>query len=437
MRESMNIENLKEFLSSIGATEFLFKKLSDNDNCKQQIYLGGSYDALTELPHGDIYVEQGVKKPTFKASVKLSWLSDNGTLEPAPNAKFILYPKYPEVRLSGFLSNCKSAPSQYLQPKTKEQRTGGQDGRVLILCPIKDEVIAYLAIPGSSLSNYFIEKECSSFLGKEYIVKEIDTKKTLINVLRKTYLSNPHELVRLLPNGELIPYTKRNAAGYTLEAKFGIIPNGSPEPDFMGWELKCVKENRVTLMTPQPDGGVYQRIGNKEFVLKYGHSSQDGGMYFTGPYTTIPDKDTGRRLIVEGFERANDKGTSRIVDSEGSISLIEGDEILASWSFSHILSHWCNKHNKACYVKYKYEADYFSNKKMIGFLNKVKLCEGTSPIKLIEAVYDSSVYLDPGSRVKENGESKARNQFRITLDKLDRLYYSLEDVDLNEILEES
>ena len=68
----MNIENLKEYLSSIGATEFLFKKLSDNDNCKQQIYLGGSYDALTELPHGDIYVEQGVKKPTFKASVKLS-----------------------------------------------------------------------------------------------------------------------------------------------------------------------------------------------------------------------------------------------------------------------------------------------------------------------------------------------------------------------------
>ena len=88
-------------------------------------------------------------------------------------------------------------------------------------------------------------------------------------------------------------------------------------------------------------------------------------------------------------------------------------------------------------MKYKYEADYFSNKKMISFLNKVKLCEGTSPIKLIEAVYDSSVYLDPGSRVKENGESKARNQFRITLDKLDRLYYSLEDVDLNEILEES
>lgn len=67
----------------------------------------------------------------------------------------------------------------------------------------------------------------------------------------------------------------------------------------------------------------------------------------------------------------------------------------------------------------------------------MKLCEGTSPIKLIEAIYDSSVYLDPGSRVKENGDSKARNQFRIALDKLNCLYDSLVDVDLDEIKEES
>ena len=74
---------------------------------------------------------------------------------------------------------------------------------------------------------------------------------------------------------------------------------------------------------------------------------------------------------------------------------------------------------------------------MISILNNVKLCEGTSPIKLIEAVYDGSVYLDPGSRVKENGESKARNQFRIALDKLNCLYDSLVDVDLDEITEGS
>ena len=67
----------------------------------------------------------------------------------------------------------------------------------------------------------------------------------------------------------------------------------------------------------------------------------------------------------------------------------------------------------------------------------MKLCEGTSPIKLIEAIYDSSVYLDPGSRVKENGDAKARNQFRIALDKLNCLYDSLVDVDLDEIKEES
>ena len=62
----MDIEDLSEILVQKDATEFFFKKLSDNDNCKQQIYLVESYDALTELPHGDIYVEQGVKKPTIK-----------------------------------------------------------------------------------------------------------------------------------------------------------------------------------------------------------------------------------------------------------------------------------------------------------------------------------------------------------------------------------
>ena len=172
----MDLEQLKGLLGKMGAREFLFKKLSDNDNCKQQIYLGGSYEALTKLPHGDIYVEQGVKKPTFKASVKLSWLSDNGMIEPAPNTKFILYPKYPEVRLSGFLSNCKSAPSKYLQPKTREERAGGQDDRVLVLCPIRDEIIAYLAIPGSNLSSYFMKKKYDSFFGRESIIEETDTK---------------------------------------------------------------------------------------------------------------------------------------------------------------------------------------------------------------------------------------------------------------------
>ena len=52
-------------------------------------------------------------------------------------------------------------------------------GRVLVLCPIRDEIIAYLAIPGSSLSNYFMKKKYDSFFGKESIIEETDTKRTL------------------------------------------------------------------------------------------------------------------------------------------------------------------------------------------------------------------------------------------------------------------
>lgn len=429
----MHIEDLKNIFRKKGANEFLYKKLADNDNVKQQIYLGGSYEAIQVLPYGEIYAEAGNKRPVFKAPIKLSWLSEDGRICPAPDAKLILYPKYPEIRLSGFVRRCTNAPKEYLQPKNSYNRTKTYDGRILILCPINDEIIAYLAIPGSEISSMLINNTYDGVFGREPI-KEEDSKSILLEVLKETYKSNPHELVRMFSNGEIKPYNKRNAAGYTLEARFGIIPNGSPDPDFKGWELKCHSDNIVTLMTPQPNGGLYEKMGNRDFVNTYGHLAESGSMYFTGPYSCEPNPNrSGRRIIVTGY----DFNKKKIVDTCGAILLIQDNLELASWSFSHILNHWNNKHNKTCYIRYKKHINcYLGTNNKIDFLPNILLCEGTSAINLIQAIIDNYVYYDPGCRVSCEGESKPRNQFRVKIDNIHRLYskseyYNLEDCGLS------
>ena len=36
----------------------------------------------------------------------------------------------------------------------------------------------------------------------------------------------------------------------------------------MGWEMKAYSGDRITLMTPEPDGGMYGENGVKVFVRK-------------------------------------------------------------------------------------------------------------------------------------------------------------------------
>ena len=420
----MELTQLIDCLKRYGATEFIFKELSENDNSKNQVYLGGSYDVLQEIPHGEIKTYSDCKRPNYKASLDFWWVSDNGIAEKALGAQLILYPKYPEVRLSGFLKGCKNAPSKYFQTIAREKRSGNKDGRVLVIAPVGERIYAYLAPTGSEIAIQLISREYDGLFGHvEFVVT--DSKTILINHLKKEYAGNPHALVRMYTDGSIRPYAARNAAGYTLEASFGIIPNGAPEPDFMGWELKCYSGSSITLMTPEPDGGIYNQLGTREFVEKYGHVAESGGKYFTGPYRAEANDSFGvpRKLIVEGY----DDEEGKILDVDGSIILMQGESTeLASWSFSHLLEHWSRKHNKACYVKYKKE-----DGGLISYLPNVFLGEGTSPIFLLRGIETNSVYFDPGSKVDGNGKLKARSQFRIKARDLFLIYRQYENVDIS------
>ena len=142
----MDLENVKNELKRHGAKQIVFKPLANNDNTKQQVYFGGSFDALQLLPSGEVY-SGGISKkgPIFKAPLNFYWLSPYGEIENAPGAQLILYPKYPEIRFSGFLKKCKSSPSQLMQAPTREERESRQGKhRILFLGLAADRVIGYV-----------------------------------------------------------------------------------------------------------------------------------------------------------------------------------------------------------------------------------------------------------------------------------------------------
>jgi len=115
------VDQLRTRFRSFGIDTVYIKHLSaKQDNEKNQIYLGGGLDGVTNLFPATIDVrspsESTLKrqsksgKPKLEAKIDFAWMGSGGELFPAPNTRIIDYFQYPEVRMSGFLSDCKDAP---------------------------------------------------------------------------------------------------------------------------------------------------------------------------------------------------------------------------------------------------------------------------------------------------------------------------------------
>lgn len=430
-----NIENLKSRFKSLGATRLFFKCLAENDNSKNQIYLGGSFAVLTYFQYGNVETFPDAKYPNFKAPIKFYWI-DSEQVEQATSAQLILYPQYPEVRLSGFLRGCTLAPSKFLQPTLASQRSG-IDGRVLFFGTTEDgATLAYLAPKNSFIANAAID--FANLTQEKAIFHELpltnlvgkSSKILLLDALREIHLNGFVESIRLNKQGERIPYSARNGGGYTLEAMLGIKPNAIAAPDYLGWEVKAFSSSRITLMTPEPSSGFYGDNGVEAFVRKYGRKvAGKNQLYFTGNHVfDQTNKTTGLKLVVDGF----DPQTKKITDVNGSIFLLDQNaHEAASWSFSHLLNHWNKKHASAAYVP-------FTNNKATPpkyqFGSPVYLGERTDFSKYLNALAEGKVIFDPGSKVENpdapNKSVKARSQFRINKKDLPLLYESFEEIQL-------
>ncbi len=427
----MGIAHYREIVLALkgnGATRAHMKALRENDNSKNQIYLGKGFAALQLLPFGKIVNCSTEKQVIEKAPVNFSWMTDSWTTEPAPNTKLILYPQYPEVRLSGFLSGCACAPSEHMQAVPGDQRTG-TDGRYLILgvTPL-GHIIGYLVLPDSAVAASIVDDFPDLHIKKGVLVdlpfESGNPRRELLDRLVAVAKAGWIPSQRLNSEGTIVEYRARNAGGYVLEAQFGIIPNGLAEPDFQGWELKSFSGNVLTLMTPEPDSGFYFEQGAEAFVRRFGHDAGNDVIYFTGCHKAdSKNATTGLTLTAIGY--AAERG--KFIDLDGGLALKTDDgEVAALWTFRRLIRHWARKHARAAYLRN--EKQEVAGKVGYSFLGPAWLGEGTSFENFMTAFLSGYIYLDPASKVSDastdHSKVKARSQFRIKAANLGALYHA-------------
>ena len=433
----MNLQNLKKLFIDNGCQKLYVKRLSPNDNSKNQVYLGGSFEILNIFPLSEIKtVEAGDwNRERFKASINFSWIGDDGNIYPAPNSQLILYPKYPEVRFSGFLARCENPPSELMTQRLAD--------RLLFLSiSNKGEILGYVTSPNSELAKEFNALHAYNEIG---IFKVIDLPRTVNNkakLLEELYRIHQLNWIiskRLDKNGNMLPCVSSNCGGYTLEAELGITPNGYSEPDFLGWEVKQfgvanferIYSSVITLMTPEPTDGIYKTLGTEEFLRKYGYADKIGRedrINFGGIHKVgLQHSSTNLEMQLIGF----DYESGKIRNSNGRIALvdIQGNEA-SSWSFSSMLLHWNRKHNQACYVPSLSET---TDERKYKYGNKIILGTGTDFQLFLRQMAIGNIYYDPGIKM-ENASTKPkikkRSQFRIKSKFLGELYKENEIVTL-------
>lgn len=433
----MNLQNLKQIFADQGCKKLYVKKLSPNDNSKNQVYLGGSFEILNIFPISEIKTEEAGdwNRERFKASINFSWIREDRNIYPAPNSQLILYPKYPEVRFSGFLARCENPPSELMTRRLAD--------RLLFLSISENgQILGFVTSPNSDIAQEFNSIHIDEEIGVFKVIDlpiTVNNKQRLLEELYRIYQLDWIISKRLDSSGNILPCNASNCGGYTLEAELGITPNGYSEPDFLGWEIKQfgvtnfdrVNSSIITLMTPEPTDGFYKTKGTDKFLLKYGYADKTGRedrINFGGIHKAgIRHSSTNLELQLIGF----DLESGKIRNTNGRIALVDNYGIeTACWSFSSMLLHWNRKHNQACYVpslsqtqdvrKYKYG-------------NHIILGMGTDFQLFLKQMAIGNIYYDPGIKmenVSTKPKIKKRSQFRMKSQFLGNLYKENEIITL-------
>lgn len=420
----------------LGVRRLYVKPLAENDNSKNQIYLGGGdWAVLNALPArrwlDPVPVRRGF---IVKAELDFAWIDGRGHALPVDAARLILYPQYPEIRLSGFLRGAPSAPSFVGQRLP---------GRVLLLGVTGDErILAFAAREDDPVTREVLARhrvKAAGALWELPLDDHRDERRRLLDALNRVHERGWLDPVRLGADGALFPCRGPNCGGMTLEAALGIPTNSRAEPDFAGYEVKQhqvasfdrPEAGVLTLLTPEPTGGFYRSGGVEAFVRRFGAPDALGRvdrLNFGGihRYGTRSAR-TGLTLRAPGWNVTD----GRLVDPTGGLALLADDgEPAAIWPFPRLIEHWQRKHLHAVYVpsmrRLVPSVQYY-------FGSRVRLGEKTDFRRFMNALVEGRVYLDPG--IKLEGASgpeplvKRRNQFRIASAHLSCLYERMDRVD--------
>lgn len=435
--DHLALDDLLRAFRDAGATRFFVKRLAANDNSKQQVYLGGGFAILNELPLANFRPMPSDKgRAIIHADLPLSWMLDDGSLSPAPHSKAVLYPQYPEVRWSGFLRGARGAPADLLKVGARIP------GRILLLGVRPDRtIIARVHAPDTPVARELEARR--SFAGDSVLVELFledprGERDKLLAALGKVAAEGWVPPVRLRRDGTMEPCRGSNCGGVTLESYLGITPNSRAEPDLFGWEVKqfAVRDfvkfqavSPVTVFTPEPKGGVYATESPEEFIRRWGYPDTKGrpGRLNVGGRFTVGKRlpRTGLTLRLAGVGSTGDT----ITDPQGGIQLVADDgTVAARWPFPDLLQHWNRKHANAAYVpslrrkdpvQYCYSPDVY-------------LASGTDFGLFLKGLSTGIVCYDPGIKlVGLDGPKvriKRRSQFRVGFNGLRGLYRQFEAV---------
>jgi len=440
MTAELGLHAVLTMLRDRGCRRVFAKCLAPNDNSKNQVYFGGGFQALNVMPYDTPVADQETTRVRFKAHVDFWWLMPDGNVSPAPGAQLILYPQYPEVRFSGFLRGSSGAPGDVMSSR--------ETGRVLVFGIREDgRVFAWAAAEQSAVAADLAEQRRLGSLRPSGVFDEVPAEPAhggrQLEVQLLVDLGRIHRLgwidaKRLRQDGSVVECRGPNCGGSTLEAELGVAANSRAAPDYLGYEVKQHKVSdfgrpasggAITLMTPEPTGGLYRDEGVEAFIRTYGYSDKlgrpgrmnVGGIYRVGARV----ESTGLRLTLLGW----DAEARRIVDGNGGVALLDDSgRVAAIWPYTGLIGHWRRKHNRAVYVP-SMLADNAPQRYCYGDL--VRLGEGADFLRVLDALHSGVVYYDPGIKLEwSTGRTKIkrRSQFRVRSSDLDSLYNSVRTV---------
>ena len=447
-----DLESASKLLQSHGCNIALIKALPKNANDKNQIYIHSDASLLNSIFALKFNDREASTSQTKRSSnpgrripeaifESFSWLTTNGQLVKTKACKAIVYAQYPEARLSGFSTDRGEMPRSLSIEYTKSDALLPR--YLVIGATNSGEAIAIIAVDPKptfvqqfqDLDNYFGSSVC-----KAIVIDQNTGTKKLEAILRENVATQTLLGCRFDKEGNTIPFTGTQVHGYTLEHACGIKPNSDKNGDIFGIELKCFTRKKLTLFTPEPDGGLYKENFNL-FMTTYGYE-KEGAYRFTGLHRAYQEnsksqltlkitclhaektKDavTGSKMLqyLAGYYKPEVPITKQMTEMKVILEDRMGN-IAASWSLERLLNCWGAKHNEVVYVPAEKLANEDQKTLKEGYKWKVKFtdqvlwCNKTNAEKLFIAIHNGTIYLDPAPKYCPDNpkDNKRRSQWRI------------------------